>query len=79
MSKKILEGIVLSNKSNKTVTVSVTRNVLHKRYNKIIKRNKKYLAHDENNILNIGDKVMIIESKPISRLKKWQVILNNKS
>lgn len=74
MSKKILDGIVLSNKADKTVTVLVERKILHKKYEKIIKRSKKYLAHDENNSLNIGDKVKIIESKPISKLKKWHIL-----
>ena len=78
MSKKIIEGIVLNNKANKTVTVLVERKVLHEKYKKIIKRSKKYLAHYENNVLNIGDKVKIIESKPISKLKKWQILLNDK-
>ncbi len=78
MSKKILEGIVLNNKADKTVTVLVERKVLHKKYKKIIKRSKKYLAHDESNVLNIGDKVKIVESKPISKLKKWQILLNDK-
>lgn len=77
MSKKILEGIVLNNKADKTVTVSVERRVLHKKYKKITRKNKKYLAHDENNTLRIGDTVKIIESKPISKLKKWLVVLNN--
>jgi len=75
MSKKILEGIVSSNKANKTVTVSVERKVLHKKYKKIICRSKKYLAHDDSNILAIGERVRIIESKPISKSKKWQVLL----
>jgi small subunit ribosomal protein S17 len=78
MSKKILEGIVLNNKADKTVTVLVERKVLHEKYKKITKRSKKYLAHDEGNVLNIGDKVKIIESKPISKLKKWQILLNDK-
>lgn len=74
MSKKILEGTVLNNKADKTVTVLVERKVLHEKYKKIIKRNKKYLVHDEKNTLNIGDKVKIIESRPISKLKKWQIL-----
>ena len=74
MSKKILEGIVVNNKADKTISVLVERRVMHKKYKKIIKRSKKYLAHDEENSLNIGDKVKIIESRPISKLKKWQVL-----
>ncbi len=78
MSKKILEGIVVNNKADKTISVLVERRVMHKKYKKIIKRSKKYLAHDEENSLNIGDKVKIVESRPISKLKKWQVYLINK-
>lgn len=74
MSKKILEGIVVNNKADKTISVLVERRVMHKKYKKIIKRSKKYLAHDEENSLNIGDKVKIVESRPISKLKKWQVL-----
>jgi small subunit ribosomal protein S17 len=76
MSKKILEGVIVNNKADKTVSVLVERKVMHKRYEKIIKRSKKYLAHDEANVFNVGDKVRIIESRPISKLKKWQVILD---
>ena len=78
MPKRILEGIVISSKNNKTVSVLVERKVLHKKYKKIIKKSKKYLAHDENNRLNVSDKVKIIESRPISKLKKWQVLYKNK-
>ena len=74
MSKKILEGIVVNNKADKTISVLVERRVMHKKYKKIIKRSKKYLAHDEENSLNIGDKVKIVESRPISKLKKWHVL-----
>ena len=76
MPKKILEGLVINDKADKTVSVLVERNVKHKKYKKIIKRSKKYLAHDEENNFNIGDKVKIIESRPISRLKRWQVLSN---
>lgn len=74
MSKRILEGIVINNKSDKTISVLVERNVMHRKYKKIIKRSKKYLAHDEKNHFYIGDKVKIIESRPVSKLKKWQVL-----
>jgi small subunit ribosomal protein S17 len=74
MSKKILEGVVVNDKADKTVSVLVERNVLHKKYKKIIKRSKKYLAHDEENGLKVGDKVRIIENKPISKLKRWQIL-----
>ena len=74
MPKKILEGVVINNKADKTISVLVERSVKHKKYKKIIKRSKKYLAHDEENSFNTGDKVKIIESRPISKLKKWQIL-----
>ena len=73
MTKKVLKGIVTSAKNNKTVVVEVTRKFKHPFYEKIIKRTKKYHAHDENNTFKIGDNVKIIESKPISKLKSWVV------
>ena len=74
MSKKILKGIVSSAKSNKTIVVQVTRRFKHPFYGKIISRSKKYHAHDENNKFKEGDKVSIIECKPISKKKTWEVI-----
>ena len=74
MTKKVLKGIVTSAKNNKTIVVEVTRKFKHPFYEKIIKRTKKYHAHDENNKFKEGDEVKIIESKPISKLKTWQVI-----
>ena len=74
MPKRILSGVVISSNSNKTITVSVTRRIKHKLYKKIIRQSKKYHAHDEKNEFGIGDTVSIIESKPISKLKKWKVI-----
>ena len=76
MPKRVLSGIVVTSNSNKTITVDVTRRIKHKLYKKIIKQNKKYHAHDENNEFKVGDTVYIIESKPISKLKKWKVIPN---
>ncbi len=76
MPKRILSGVVVSSNSNKTITVGVNRRIKHKLYKKIIKQTKKYHAHDENNEFNVGDTVSIIESKPISKLKKWKVISN---
>jgi len=76
MPKRILSGVVISANSNKTITVDVTRRIKHKLYKKIIRQTKKYHAHDENNEFNVGDTVSIIESKPISKLKKWKVISN---
>ena len=76
MPKRILSGVVTSSNSNKTIIVDVTRRIKHKLYKKIIRRTKKYHAHDENNEFNVGDNVSIIESKPISKLKKWKAIPN---
>ena len=76
MPKRILSGVVVSSNSNKTITVNVTRRIKHKLYKKIIRQSKKYHVHDENNEFNVGDKVSIVESKPISKLKRWKVISN---
>ena len=74
MTKKILEGKVVSDKGNKTVVVEVKRKFVHPFYGKVISRSKKYHAHDEANKFKKGDNVKIIESKPISKLKTWEVI-----
>ena len=74
MPKRILSGVVVSSNSNKTITVNVTRRIKHKLYKKIIRQTKKYHAHDEKNEFNLGDNVSIIESKPISKIKKWEAI-----
>ena len=74
MPKKILSGIVISDKPNKTITVLVERKYQHPYLKKVVKVKKKYNAHDENNKFKNGDKVSIIESKPFSKNKKFQVI-----
>ena len=74
MTKKILKGTVTSAKNNKTIVVEVVRKFKHPFYEKIIKRSKKYHAHDENNKFKEGQKVSIIESKPFSKKKTWQVV-----
>jgi len=74
MPKRLLSGTVISSNSNKTIVVKVSRRVKHKMYRKIITRSKNYHAHDENNQFKVGDKVSIIETKPISKLKTWTVI-----
>ena len=76
MPKRMLSGVVVSSNSNKTIIVDVTRRIKHKLYKKIIRQTKKYHAHDENNEFNVGDTVSIIESKPISKLKKWKAVSN---
>jgi len=78
MPKKILSGIVVSDKPNKTITVLVERKYQHPILKKIIKVKKKYNVHDENNKFKNGDKVSIIESKPFSKNKKFQVMENLK-
>ena len=78
MSKKILTGVVVSDKPNKTITVMVERKFSHPVLKKVIKVRKKYNAHDENNKFKTGDKVSIIESKAFSKNKKFQVMENNK-
>ncbi len=78
MPKKILTGVVVSDKPNKTITVLVERKYSHPLLKKVIKVRKKYNAHDENNKFKTGDKVAIIESKPFSKNKKFQVMENTK-
>ncbi len=78
MPKKILKGIVVSDKPNKTITVSVERKYQHPVLKKVIKSKKKYNVHDENNKYKNGDKVLIIECKPYSKNKKFEVLGDNK-
>ena len=78
MPKKILTGKVISDKPNKTVTVLVERKYQHPVLKKVEKVRKKYNAHDENNKFKNGDKVSIVESKPYSKNKKFEVMENNK-
>jgi len=73
-SNKILKGVVVSDKMDKTIVVNVTRFVEHKKYGKRIKMTKKYKAHDETNSKKVGDKVEIEETRPISKDKKFKVI-----
>ena len=77
MPKRILQGVVVSDKQDKTVVVSVERQVMHPVYKKFIKKSKKYAAHDENNQYKVGDIVWIEESKPYSKTKTWTVVSNN--
>lgn len=74
MPKKILQGTVVSNKQDKTITVLVERKFKHPVLKKVIRRSKKYSAHDPENKYVNGDKVKIMESKPISKSKKWVAI-----
>ena len=74
MPKRILTGTVVSDKGDKTVVVKVERKVKHPLYGKIIRRSKKYHAHDEENVIKAGETVRIEETKPISKLKTWKVL-----
>ncbi len=71
MPRRVLQGVVVSNKAAKTVIVKVERDVMHPVYRKYVKHHKKYAAHDEANVFNIGDVVRIVESSPISKTKTW--------
>ena len=71
MPKRILKGKVIKNKCEKTIIVDVESTYMHKKYKKILKKNKKYAVHDENNVTKIGDRVQIIESRPISKTKRF--------
>ena len=75
MSKKILTGKVVSDKSNKTIVVLVKRKYAHPFFGKVITSSKKYHTHDEKNIFKNGDNVKIVESKPYSKKKKWEVMV----
>ena len=74
MKKRTLNGVVVSDKSDKTVVVLVKRKYSHPLFDKVMTASKKYHAHDEKNKFKIGDKVKIVESKPISKKKRWMVI-----
>ncbi len=72
-SRKVKKGTVVSNKMEKTVVVKVERTYRHPRYNKVITRAKKYYAHNDSKDLNVGDEVTIVETRPLSKLKRWRV------
>jgi small subunit ribosomal protein S17 len=74
MPKRVLTGTIVSDKTDKTVVVSVERRVKHPLYGKIIKRSKKYHAHDEGNEFKQGETVRIEETRPLSKLKTWRVL-----
>jgi small subunit ribosomal protein S17 len=71
--KRQINGIVVSNKMDKTIVVLVERLVKHREYHKYIKRQAKFVAHDEKNSCGVGDKVLITESRPLSRTKRWRL------
>jgi small subunit ribosomal protein S17 len=74
MPRRVLQGVVVSDKTEKTVTVVVERKVMHPLYKKFIKSSKRYHAHDEQNRCKEGDKVRIRECRPISKTKRWEVL-----
>lgn len=67
-------GVVVSNKMDKTIVIKVERKIKHTKYEKFIKRRKKFTAHDEENSCNIGDKVRIMETRPLSKTKCWRLV-----
>lgn len=74
MPKRVLQGVVVSTKAEKTATVLVERRVTHPRYGKIVKVSKKYTAHDEQNKCQEGETVFIRECKPLSKTKTWEIV-----
>ena len=74
MPKRVLQGVVVSDKADKTIVVKVERRLTHSLLGKTIKKSKNYHAHDEGNKYKMGDRVSIQERRPISKLKSWQVI-----
>lgn len=79
MPKRILQGVVISDKMNKTVVVRVERRVMHPVYKKFIQRSKKYHAHDELNRYKTGETVRIRECRPLSRTKRWEVVAEDEA
>lgn len=73
-NRKELVGVVISNKMEKTVTVKVSFKMRHPKYQKVIERSNKYYAHDESDALEIGQKVRMMETRPLSKLKRWRVV-----
>lgn len=73
-ARKVREGLVTSTGMEKTVVVTVTERVRHKKYSKTLLRTTKLYVHDETNDLNLGDKVRVVETRPLSKLKRWRVV-----
>ena len=72
--RKQITGIVTSNKMDKSISVKVERRIQHPKYGKFVKKSNKFMAHDEKNECNIGDKVRIMETRPLSARKRWRLI-----
>jgi small subunit ribosomal protein S17 len=79
MPKRILQGVVVSDKNTKTVVVEVERRYIHPLLKKTVRRSKKYHAHDEGKLFKVGDTVRIEECAPISKLKRWTVLADSKA
>ena len=73
-NRKVREGLVVSNKMNKTVVIAIVERVRHPKYDKFITRTKKLYAHDEANDAKTGDKVRVVETRPLSKTKRWRVV-----
>ncbi len=73
-NRKMRTGVVVSDKMDKTITVAVERRTQHSLYKRIIKQTKKYTAHDEENVCSEGDKVTIMETRPLSKTKRWRLV-----
>ena len=77
MSRRVLQGVVVGDKADKTVIVQVDRRIQHPLYKKFIRRSKKYMAHDETNARKVGDQVQIRECRPLSKNKHWEIVLRD--
>ncbi|MGP3778952.1 30S ribosomal protein S17 [Halanaerobium saccharolyticum] len=73
-SRKERKGVVVSDKRDKTITVAVERRTQHPKYKRVVKKTKKYTAHDEENVCNEGDIVRIMETRPLSKTKRWRLV-----
>ncbi|MFM8854603.1 MAG: 30S ribosomal protein S17, partial [Acidimicrobiaceae bacterium] len=72
--RKSREGVVVSNKMNKTIVIAIVERIRHKKYEKFVTRTKKLYAHDEANDAKVGDRVRVMETRPMSKLKRWRVV-----
>ena len=73
-ARKVREGLVISNKMNQTVVIAVVERVRHSKYDKFVLRTKKLYAHDAANDANVGDRVRVMETRPMSKLKRWRIV-----
>ena len=73
-ARKVREGMVVSNKMNQTAVIAIVERVAHHKYSKMVVRTKKLYAHDATNDVNIGDRVRVMEIRPMSKLKRWRII-----